>query len=178
MSSIEGCNMNNISARTLLLACFLVIFILSLTPIQAEQFKSTGTIDVYFSPNGGCTEAIVKELNNAKTEILVQAYSFTSKPIAKALVDAKKRNITGTITRRSVKHGSDYKLKNPHGAKMQTRTPSMKIIFSNRFGNYTQHSGRKAFCSLAAPGLIAWGSQGMSGIKTFGCSGLVTALSI
>jgi phosphatidylserine/phosphatidylglycerophosphate/cardiolipin synthase-like enzyme len=79
--------------RTFFLVCFLVISILSLTPIQAEQFKSTGTIDAYFSPNGGCTEAIVKELNNAKMEILVQAYSFTSKPIAKALIDAKKRGI-------------------------------------------------------------------------------------
>ena len=37
---------------------------------------------VYFSPNGGCPEAIVKEITNAKNEILVQAYSFTSAPIS------------------------------------------------------------------------------------------------
>ncbi len=79
--------------KTLLIVLSVFISLLSLTPVQAEQFKSTGTIDVYFSPHGGCTDAIVKELNNAKTEILVQAYSFTSKPIAKALVDAKKRGI-------------------------------------------------------------------------------------
>jgi phosphatidylserine/phosphatidylglycerophosphate/cardiolipin synthase-like enzyme len=48
---------------------------------------------VYFSPNGGATEAIVRELKEAKTEILVQAYNFTSKEIAKALVDAKKRGV-------------------------------------------------------------------------------------
>ena len=59
----------------------------------AEQFKSTGTTDVYFSPRGGATEAIVKEIDSAKSEILVQAYSFTSTPIAKALVEAKKRGI-------------------------------------------------------------------------------------
>jgi phosphatidylserine/phosphatidylglycerophosphate/cardiolipin synthase-like enzyme len=59
----------------------------------ADQFKATGTIDTYFSPNGGATEAIVKEINSAKSEILVQAYSFTSKPIAKALTDAHKRGI-------------------------------------------------------------------------------------
>lgn len=47
----------------------------------------------YFSPNGGCTEAIVGSLNAAKTSILVQAYSFTSAPIAKALVDAHKRGV-------------------------------------------------------------------------------------
>ncbi|MGO9177597.1 MAG: phospholipase D-like domain-containing protein [Desulfobaccales bacterium] len=33
------------------------------------------------------------ELNKAKSEILVQAYSVTSKPIAKALVDAHKRGV-------------------------------------------------------------------------------------
>lgn len=33
------------------------------------------------------------ELNKARSEILVQAYSFTSKPIAKALVDAHKRGV-------------------------------------------------------------------------------------
>ena len=50
-------------------------------------------IQVYFSPNGGCTDAIVKEINNSKTEILVQAYSFTSAPIAKALLEAHKRGV-------------------------------------------------------------------------------------
>ena len=29
-----------------------------------------------FNPHGGCIEAIVKELNGARTEILMEAYSF------------------------------------------------------------------------------------------------------
>ena len=36
---------------------------------------------------------VVKEINAAKTTILVQAYSFTSAPIAKALVDAHKQGV-------------------------------------------------------------------------------------
>ena len=64
-----------------------------LSPAYAHLLKSTGTVDVYLSPNGGATEAIVRELDAAKTEILVQAYSFTSKPIAKALIEAKKRGV-------------------------------------------------------------------------------------
>ena len=48
---------------------------------------------IYFSPKGGCTEAIVKQISNAKSEILFQAYSFTSAPIAKALINAHKRGI-------------------------------------------------------------------------------------
>ena len=71
----------------------LVILITLATSCNSEQFQSTGTIDAYFSPRGGATDAIVKEINSAKNEILVQAYSFTSKPIAKALVDARKRGI-------------------------------------------------------------------------------------
>jgi phosphatidylserine/phosphatidylglycerophosphate/cardiolipin synthase-like enzyme len=48
---------------------------------------------VCFSPNGNCTAAIVEQIDNAKSEIFIQAYSFTSAPIAKALVDAHKRRI-------------------------------------------------------------------------------------
>lgn len=46
---------------------------------------------VYFSPNGSCTEAIIQELNQARNSVLVQAYSFTSAPIAEALLEAHKR---------------------------------------------------------------------------------------
>jgi phosphatidylserine/phosphatidylglycerophosphate/cardiolipin synthase-like enzyme len=50
-------------------------------------------IQVFFSPTGGCTEAVVANLDKAKSNVLVQAYSFTSAPIAKALVDAEKRGV-------------------------------------------------------------------------------------
>ncbi len=50
-------------------------------------------VRMYFSPHGGCTEAVVAELDKAKSNVLVQAYSFTSAPIAKALVDAHKRGV-------------------------------------------------------------------------------------
>jgi phosphatidylserine/phosphatidylglycerophosphate/cardiolipin synthase-like enzyme len=61
---------------------------------QSQDLVLNNTpVQVYFSPDGGCTEAIIKEINNSKSEILVQAYSFTSAPIAKALLDAHKRSI-------------------------------------------------------------------------------------
>lgn len=53
-------------------------------------------ISVYFSPSGGCTEAIVETIGKAKQTILVQAYSFTSAPIAKALTDAHARGVKVT----------------------------------------------------------------------------------
>jgi phosphatidylserine/phosphatidylglycerophosphate/cardiolipin synthase-like enzyme len=58
----------------------------------------TGEIEVYFSPKGGCTDAVVKAIDAAKTEILAQAYSFTSTPIAKALVDTRKHGINVRVT--------------------------------------------------------------------------------
>ena len=48
---------------------------------------------MYFSPRGGATEALIREVNAATQQILVQAYSFTSAPIAKALVDAHTRGV-------------------------------------------------------------------------------------
>lgn len=50
-------------------------------------------VAVWFSPNGGCTEAIVEAIGKARKEILVQAYSFTSSAIAKALVKAHDRGV-------------------------------------------------------------------------------------
>jgi phosphatidylserine/phosphatidylglycerophosphate/cardiolipin synthase-like enzyme len=51
------------------------------------------SVAVYHSPKGGCTEAVVREIKQARREILVQAYSFTSKPIAQALIEAKARGV-------------------------------------------------------------------------------------
>ena len=67
--------------KTFLLALLLAV------SIQAAE------IQVYFSPQGGCTEAVVANLDKATNTVLVQAYSFSSAPIAKALVDAKKRGV-------------------------------------------------------------------------------------
>jgi phosphatidylserine/phosphatidylglycerophosphate/cardiolipin synthase-like enzyme len=60
---------------------------------DAGMIPSTGSAEVFFSPNGGATEAIVREIDAAKSEVLVQAYSFTSVPIAQSLLNAKKRGI-------------------------------------------------------------------------------------
>jgi phosphatidylserine/phosphatidylglycerophosphate/cardiolipin synthase-like enzyme len=55
------------------------------------------TLNVLFSPKGGCQDALVAELKKARREILVQAYSFTADPLTYALVDAKKRGVNVEI---------------------------------------------------------------------------------
>jgi phosphatidylserine/phosphatidylglycerophosphate/cardiolipin synthase-like enzyme len=73
---------------------FFAIFVLFTSLGQATELTLNNTpAQVYFSPNGGCTEAIVDQISNAKSEILVQAYSFTSAPIAKVLLNAFKRGV-------------------------------------------------------------------------------------
>jgi phosphatidylserine/phosphatidylglycerophosphate/cardiolipin synthase-like enzyme len=50
-------------------------------------------VSLFFSPNGGCEKAIVNAINSAEKEILVTAYSFSSKPIAIALYNAATRGV-------------------------------------------------------------------------------------
>ncbi len=78
----------------------LLLIFVSLTSSTIEARNLTlknAPVQVCFSPRGGCIEAVVDELGKAKYEILVQAYSFTSKEIAKALVDAKRRGLRTEI---------------------------------------------------------------------------------
>jgi phosphatidylserine/phosphatidylglycerophosphate/cardiolipin synthase-like enzyme len=59
--------------------------------LVCRSWGAIPSVAVCFSPKGGCTEAVVRELKQARREVLVLAYSFTSKPIVEALVEAKKR---------------------------------------------------------------------------------------
>jgi phosphatidylserine/phosphatidylglycerophosphate/cardiolipin synthase-like enzyme len=81
--------------RSLKLTVFMLAVILTMPwPARAASLMLTNTpVEVYFSPNGGAQDAIVREIDRARSSILVQAYSFTSAPIAKALIEAKKRGV-------------------------------------------------------------------------------------
>lgn len=52
-----------------------------------------GGISVYFSPKGGCSDAIIEQIDAARTSIDVQAYYLTSTSIAKSLADAQGRGV-------------------------------------------------------------------------------------
>ncbi|MBP2653776.1 MAG: phospholipase D/transphosphatidylase [Firmicutes bacterium] len=58
-----------------------------------HSVPATGSVDVAFSPAGGITEMITNTIAKANKSVYVQAYSFTSPEIIKALIDAKKRGI-------------------------------------------------------------------------------------
>jgi phosphatidylserine/phosphatidylglycerophosphate/cardiolipin synthase-like enzyme len=71
----------------------------SVNPAPAPRSPAPSTtttpsaVSVCFTPGGNCTDAIVNTLGDAKRTILVQAYSFTSAPLAKALLEAHKRGV-------------------------------------------------------------------------------------
>lgn len=71
------------------------LFVAALLSWTAADAACLSPIEqVCFTPGENCTELIVSTVSRAKSEVLVQAYSFTSAPIAKALVDAKKRGVS------------------------------------------------------------------------------------
>jgi len=50
-------------------------------------------VQVFFSPRGGATDAVVNALAQATNTVFVQAYSFTSAPIARSLVETHRRGV-------------------------------------------------------------------------------------
>ncbi len=56
------------------------------TTSASEESKHSCSAKVYFSPNGGCEWEIIRAIGTAKKQIRVLSYSFTSEPIAQALI--------------------------------------------------------------------------------------------
>ena len=51
------------------------------------------SIEVHFSPRGGCTRSAVREIQSAKHYVYVAMFCFTSRPLAEALAKAKQRGV-------------------------------------------------------------------------------------
>jgi phosphatidylserine/phosphatidylglycerophosphate/cardiolipin synthase-like enzyme len=64
-------------------------FVLSPTPSLGEM-----VVQACFSPLGKCSNYIIRELEQAKKEILVAVYAFTSDELANAMVQARKRGVS------------------------------------------------------------------------------------
>jgi hypothetical protein len=58
---------------------FLEACLIATTTHARDLTLNNAPAQVYFSPRGGCTEAVVEALIKARSEVFVQAYSFTSK---------------------------------------------------------------------------------------------------
>ncbi len=79
--------------RTLSVLVALFVLAAGSTCFSTDLVLNNVPVKVLFNPGGRCADAIIEEIHNAKTEILVQAYDFTLVPIADALVEAHKRGV-------------------------------------------------------------------------------------
>lgn len=81
------------------IAFVVVLFVSSTLPAKPRigEIKPPAVIDggisVWFSPDGGAEQAVVGEIDGAKKTLDMQAYSFTSSPIAKAIGEARERGV-------------------------------------------------------------------------------------
>lgn len=60
---------------------------------QKTEAPSLRDAQLLFSPHDRSSQAVVENLDHARSNVFVQAYSFTSAPNAKALVDAHRRGV-------------------------------------------------------------------------------------
>ena len=73
---------------------FIAIVVAGLATADApaiRHYPAVGSIEIAFTPDDRIDRLIVAAIDNARHEVLVQAYSFTDHSIARALVRARKR---------------------------------------------------------------------------------------
>lgn len=79
------------------LALGLVLASPSALAFQAREsgtvIPATGTMEVLFSPQQDVAGQIIRAIQQARKQVLVQAFSFTHKDIAQALISAHKRGV-------------------------------------------------------------------------------------
>lgn len=88
--SIKSVQAKTWKSRAFGFFCLCLFILFAGTPAGSFQ---ADVIGVCFSPGGGCTDLIVKQIDRAGSQIRVMAYGFTSAPIGKALIRAKKRGV-------------------------------------------------------------------------------------
>ncbi len=63
-------------------------------PAKTMKFDQAATYTLCFVPDGpSCEQLLINMIDNTRSSLFIQAYSFTSAPIAKAVVAAKKRGV-------------------------------------------------------------------------------------
>lgn len=80
------------------IVCCLFALLLSFIPgsylhAASLESKAKSADQTCFSPDGGCAELVLKTIGQARSEILIMAYSFRTMPIAEALVKAHQKGI-------------------------------------------------------------------------------------
>lgn len=120
------------------LASYSFILALLTVPLPAPgastpQLLAGADVAVGFSP-GNAESLVVAIINEARSSIQLAAYSFTSKPVARALIDAKKRGVKVFVvldkSNRTAKYSAATFLAN---MRVPVRINSAYAIMHNKF---------------------------------------------
>jgi len=91
-----------VSMRTPLIAC--TLFLLATCATAAQQapppvapFAAAGTVQYAFTPDDRADDMIVGAIAGAREQVLVQAFSFTHRRIAEALIRARSRGVDVSV---------------------------------------------------------------------------------
>ncbi len=101
--------------------------------------------ELYFSPNGGVQDQIIRRINTAKQTIDVAVYSFTSADIAYALGSASKRGVKIRILRdasQSLNHNAENGYLRSNGIQVHVITGKGRGIMHDKFAVF---DGKEAF---------------------------------
>jgi phosphatidylserine/phosphatidylglycerophosphate/cardiolipin synthase-like enzyme len=109
----------------------LLLLLLSVTPAIAANKPA---LESAFSPKQGATKLVVKTIKDAKKSVQVAAYSFTSEPIAEALVAAYEKGINvKVVLDKSHRKGRGSLYKYLQENNVPTRINSKYAIMHNKF---------------------------------------------
>lgn len=72
---------------------FFFIILALATPAIADNFPAGASYEYAFSPRAGSLDLVLRAIDSADKQILVAAYTFTSKPVSLALLEAHKRGV-------------------------------------------------------------------------------------
>ena len=90
----------------------------SLTSLASIPISTCPDIQVCFTPGQNCTAEITEVIDAAKKSIFVQAYSFTSMPIAEHFIAAKNRGIAVNVildkSQKSQRYSASHLLVDQH----------------------------------------------------------------
>lgn len=108
------------SRKTAPLAVALSLLVFATAPARGEM-----VVQACFSPNGKCATHLLRELQQAKKELLIAVYAFTSADLASAVVQAKRRGVAVQVI---IDRSFDQKNENSKGKFLEGEKVSVRRV--------------------------------------------------
>lgn len=94
------------------LSVFLLFFFLSACIAHSKEPLSYDSLQVYFSPQGGCQQAIIGKIGKAKKTLDIAMFSFTNRELGNAVIAARDRGVEVRVVLDESQAANKYSKKN------------------------------------------------------------------